>query len=300
MSEDTLTQIPMPDDPSRLDLVHLEGISQTYDGGKTWVIKDLDLRIEEREGRGRFIVILGPSGCGKSTLFRYLAGLAKPTSGKVMLREKPATGQDNVGMVFQDYSNFPWLTVLENVMLPMELAWERSGSWFERMTKPLRIFEKRRLRKEWRAKALEMIKMMGLEGKEHLYAKRETLSGGQRQRLAIARSLVLTPDVLLMDEPFGALDVRLRFKSQCILEEVWEKKGFTCIFVTHDPTEAVFLADRIYVMRAGPGQIVEEFDVDGELPFHRDFDTLKDPKFQALVATVHQKMLNFNIEAAVL
>lgn len=290
--------IAMPDDPSRRDLVHLQDINQTYDGGKTWVIKDLNLRIEAppESGRGRAIVILGPSGCGKSTLFRYIGGLQEPTSGTVWVNEKKLTGHENVGMVFQEYSPFDWLTSAENVMLPLQMKWERSGSILHRLVKPFRLFEKHRLKKEWRAKAVAMLRDLGLEGKEDLYAGK-ALSGGQRQRLAVARSLILDQEVLMMDEPFGALDPKLRVNSQLILERVWEERGFTLILVTHDVFEAVFLADTIYFMSANPGQIIEEVDVSSVLPFHRDAGTMLSSEFMALAARLHQKIMHENVMA---
>lgn len=251
------------------DVIELKGVSQTYDNGETFVLQDVNLLVEKKEDRGQFVVILGKSGCGKSTLLRYITGLQKPTSGEILINGKPLVDNPNIGMVFQQYSSFPWLTVLENVMLPLEL--------------------KGVSKKEAKEKAEEMIKAVGLEGHENKFAQIPGLSGGQLQRVAIARSLISNPEIILMDEPFGALDAYSRFKMQKMLADIWEKIHSTILFVTHDISEAVFLADEIWIMSNNPGRIVKKFTVD--LPLHRDRSTRRDPRFLSLVNQIEDIMM---------
>lgn len=245
----------------RPDIIELRGVNQSYDGGQTKILQDVNLLIEAAPAQGQFVVILGRSGCGKSTLLRYIAGLQKPTSGQVLIHGKPRTENDYVSMVFQQYSSLPWLTVLQNVTLG--LAFRNGMSDAER-----------------RAKAQEMIDLVGLRGHELKYAKLPGLSGGQLQRVAIARSLIANPDIILMDEPFGALDRDTRSKMQQLLLQIWEQLHSTIIFVTHDISEAVLLGDDIYVMKDHPGQIAKHFAVD--LPLHRDKTTRRLPRFVEL------------------
>lgn len=254
-------------DPGRQDVIELRNISQSYDNGKRWVIKDFNMLVEEMPAQGQFIVILGPSGCGKSTILKYIAGLDKPTQGEVFINAKPITS--HVPMVFQQYSNFPWLTVLQNVMLSTK-------------------FCKGMNQKECRVKALEMIQKVGLSGHENKYAQDSVLSGGQLQRVAIARSLVSNPDILLMDEPFGALDVNTRYQMQLLLAKIWETTQCTIVFVTHDIAEAVFLGDYIHLMSANPGQIVRSFKVD--LPVIRTKETRRSPEFIRMVQEVEDAL----------
>ncbi|MDO8516963.1 MAG: ABC transporter ATP-binding protein [Nanoarchaeota archaeon] len=210
---------------------------------------------------GEFIVILGRSGCGKSTLLRYLCGLQKPTQGEVLINGKPRTEETVIAQVFQQYSSFPWYSVLENVMLPLIIQGVD--------------------RRQAKEKAMEMIQRVGLEGHEKKWALYPLLSGGQLQRVAIARSLISNPHILLMDEPFGGLDTFTRHQMQLMLASIWEVLQSTVIFVTHNIDEAVFLADKIYIMSANPGQIVKKYHVD--LPTHRDKSTKRDPRFTQLV-----------------
>jgi len=252
------------------DVIELKGISQKYNGNSNYVIQDLNMLIEDTSENGKFIVILGVSGCGKSTLLRYISGLQKPTSGEVFINGKPIEKNIKVGMVFQQYSSFPWLSVLDNVAL---------GLQFKGVSK-----------KKRHEKAMEMIKLVGLDGHENKYAKYPTLSGGQLQRVAIARSLVAAPEILLMDEPFGALDVNTRLKMQDLLCEIWSKIHTTIIFVTHDISEAVYLGDEIFFMRANPGKIVQKMTVD--LPYGRSAELKRTPKFQNIVYEVEDVLVN--------
>lgn len=255
---------------SELDnIIHLKNISQSYDGGQTYIIKDLEMLIEDKPAQGQFVVVLGMSGCGKSTILRYIAGLQKPTEGQVLIHGKEVSDKNRVSMVFQQYSSLPWMTVLDNV----SLALRYKG-----------ISEKER-----NEKAMEMIEMVGLAGHEHKYAQYPTLSGGQLQRVAIARSLIANPEVLLMDEPFGALDVGTRLQMQDLLADIWLKFHPTVIFVTHDLTEAVYLGDDIYIMKAAPSRFVEHIHVD--LPFERTRELKREPHFVELVQEVEDRMV---------
>jgi len=251
------------------DIIELKNINMSYDGGKIHIIKDLNLLIENKPNQGQFVVILGLSGCGKSTLLRLICGLQKPTSGEILIKGKIKDEKTHIGMVFQQYSSFPWLSVLDNVAL---------GLQYKGVPK-----------KERHEKAMEMIQIVGLDGHENKYAKYPTLSGGQLQRVAIARSLVAGPEILLMDEPFGALDLNTRLQMQDLLCEIWTKLQSTIIFVTHDLPEAVYLGDDIYIMRACPGMIVEKINVG--MPLKRNREIKRTSQFINLVSGVESRMI---------
>ncbi len=251
------------------DIIELKNVSQSYDNGKVSIIKDLNLLIEDTPDKGQFIVILGPSGCGKSTLLRYVAGLQTPTKGEVLLRGKPLEDNDRIGMVFQQYSSFPWMTVIDNVALG--LKYRGIG------------------KKERYEKAKEMIKIVGLEGHENKYAQYPALSGGQLQRVAIARSLLVNDKIILMDEPFGALDTNTRLQMQDFLIGIWEKIQPTIVLVTHDISEAVYLADDIFIMSSAPANLVEHIKVN--LPYERDRTIKRDSNFVELVQYIEDKMM---------
>jgi NitT/TauT family transport system ATP-binding protein len=251
------------------DIIELKNVNQTYDEGKVVVIKDFNLLIEDEPNRGQFIVILGPSGCGKSTILRYIAGLQNPTSGDVLLYGKPRNDNDRIGMVFQQYSSFPWLTVLDNIAL---------GLKFRGISKKERL-----------EKANEMLKIVGLEGHGNKFAQYPALSGGQLQRVAIARSLLVNENIILMDEPFGALDTNTRLRMQDFLIDIWEKVKPTILFVTHDISEAVYLADDIFIMSKAPSNFAEHIKVN--LPVHRDLSIKRDPNFIELVRFIEDKMM---------
>jgi NitT/TauT family transport system ATP-binding protein len=250
-------------------IIELKNIGQSYDGGVKWILKNVNFTIPDKPAQGEFVVILGMSGCGKSTILRYIAGLQKPTEGEVLIRNKPVEEGQRVSMVFQQYSSLPWLTVLENVALSLE---------YKGIPK-----------KEQKEQAMQFIKKVGLEGHEQKFAQYPTLSGGQLQRVAIARSMVANPDILLMDEPFGALDINTRLQMQELLAELWLDFHPTVIFVTHDISEAVYLGDDIFIMKSAPSRFVEHIQVD--LPFHRTRDLKRDSHFIELVHQVEDKMV---------
>jgi len=251
------------------NIIELRDISQSYDGGKNWIIDGLDFLVEDKPNQGQFSVILGMSGSGKSTLLRYIAGLQIPTKGEVIVNGKPVSKDNRVSMVFQQYSSLPWMTVLDNVGLALR---------YKGIDK-----------KDRDEQAMEMLKLVGLEGHEKKYAQYPSLSGGQLQRVAIARSLLANSEILLMDEPFGALDIRTRLQMQDLLIGLWEKFQSTVIFVTHDIAEAVYLADDIYILKSQPSVIVEHIDID--LPLKRTRAIKRDPRYTELVHHVEDTML---------
>lgn len=263
MANIEIVNTPLP------DIIELKEVSQFYNNGKTHILDKLSFLIENHPNQGEFAVILGPSGCGKSTVLRYIAGLQKPTSGEVLIHAKPRTDDIRVGMVFQKYSSLPWMSVIDNVALGLQYQGVPKNERYD--------------------KAREMIEIVGLAGHERKYAKYPTLSGGQLQRVAIARSLVANPDIILMDEPFGALDINTRLRMQDMLAEIWSKFQITIVFVTHDISEAVYLADDIFIMSAAPAQFVEKIHVD--LPLERDRSLKRDPYFVKLVYDIEDKMV---------
>lgn len=256
------------------NILQLKNITQTYDNGKIEIFKDFNFLIEDKPGQGQFVCLLGTSGCGKSTLLRYICGLQKPTSGDVLINDKPLSKDSRTGMVFQQYSSLPWYTVYQNV----ELALRYKGV----------------SAKDRKDQVMEMIKLVGLEGHEHKYAQYPILSGGQLQRVAIARSLVAQPEILVMDEPFGALDIKTRLQMQELIADVWTKMSersekATIIFVTHDIAEAVFLGDDVYLMQSNPGRIAYYHNI--ELPLERTRDMKRDSYFNQKVYEIEDQMM---------
>jgi len=225
--------------------------------GDVTALQDINFKTHRRE----FVCVIGPSGCGKSTLIRILAGLESHTSGDVLLDGKPVIGPGrDRGMVFQGYTLFPWLTVKKNVMFGLEMnnisasaAAREADLWLE---------------------------LVGLERFAHAYP--HELSGGMKQRVAIARALVNQPRILLMDEPFGALDAQSRAKMQAHLLEIWRNIDITIVFITHDLDEAIFLADRILVLKAHPGEVQELIEV--SVPRPRSAEQFVTPEFLATKA----------------
>jgi ABC-type nitrate/sulfonate/bicarbonate transport system ATPase subunit len=256
-----------PAHPQVLELRNVTKQFMTPDGRLFDAIRDVNLCIPDDPGKGEFRVFLGPSGCGKSTILSIVAGLYAPTSGEALLRGKPIEGPGpDRGMVFQGYSSYPWLTVLDNVGFGLRLRGVAKA-------------ERDRIARAW-------IEKVGLKGSESKYPKQ--LSGGMRQRVAIARTLAVRPGIILMDEPFGALDVQTRLGMQNLINELWEEIEGTILFVTHDIAEAVYLADKIHILSAGPGRIVEEVEVD--LPLHRTEDLKQSARFRDLESIVLSKI----------
>lgn len=228
------------------DVLNLRGIRQVYKGGAkdTVLFENFNFNIEDLPGEGQFVSLLGKSGCGKSTILRYISGLQKPTAGHIYMYGKELTENDFIPMVFQAYSSFHWKSVIENVALPLLVHGVNKTEAFDR--------------------AEEIIKLVGLAGQENKWAKAPLLSGGQLQRVAIARSIVANPKILLLDEPFSGLDIRNRTDLQNVLLDLFYNPNVdvTFILVTHDIREAVYLSNRLYIMKANPGDISNEFKID--------------------------------------
>jgi NitT/TauT family transport system ATP-binding protein len=243
-----------------LDVQHL---NKFFGSGprRTTALKDINFQTHRRE----FLCIVGPSGCGKTTLVRILAGLEEKNSGQVLLQGKAVTepGSDR-GMVFQGYTLFPWLTVKKNVMFGLEV----NG----------------RGKDEAERQALQWLQLIGLERFADAYPNQ--LSGGMKQRVAIVRALANQPPILLMDEPFGALDAQTRCRMQAHLLEIWRKIDITIVFITHDLDEAIFLADRILVLSAHPGEVRELIEV--PVPRPRSAAQLISPAFLATKARLEE------------
>ncbi|MFA5548150.1 MAG: ABC transporter ATP-binding protein [Porticoccaceae bacterium] len=226
-------------------VLEVKGLNKTYDSaqGPVTALRDINFKTHRRE----FVCVIGPSGCGKSTLIRILAGLESSTGGQVLLDNKEVSGPGpERGMVFQGYTLFPWLTVKKNVMFGLESI----GTG----------------RAQAESEALQWIDLVGLEKFADAYPHQ--LSGGMKQRVAIARALATQPRILLMDEPFGALDAQTRAKMQSYLLEIWKNIDITVLFITHDLEEAIFLADRILVLKANPGEVDELIEVPVPRPRH--------------------------------
>ncbi|MER7542623.1 ABC transporter ATP-binding protein [Actinomadura sp.] len=240
----------------------IEGVSKTFGlrgGGTTHALSPIDAAV----GQGRFVSIVGPSGCGKSTLLNIVAGLVKPSTGAVSVDGEPVRGpRRSIGVVFQEDSTLPWRTVIDNVRLGLEV---------ERMRKAAQI-----------SRAREMIDLVGLTGFEHAYPRE--LSGGMRQRVAIARTLALDPSVLLMDEPFGALDPQTRLMIGVELLQMWQSTNKTVLFVTHDIQEALLLSQEVWVMSYRPATIRERLPVPFEYP--RGPELLSTDEYQHLSARI--------------
>ncbi|MCB1219891.1 MAG: ABC transporter ATP-binding protein [Planctomycetales bacterium] len=230
---------------SETPIIELRGVTKIYGSpgaaDSVTAVEDINFTIRDLPGSGQCRVFLGPSGCGKSTILRIIAGLIPASSGEVLVNGQPVTGPSaDRGMVFQSYSSFPWLNVLDNVRFGMDLAHVP--------------------RSEADDRAAELIRRVGLEGTEKMLPA--NLSGGMRQRVAIARSLACRPRIILMDEPFGALDPRTRRDMQDLVAGLLADNDLnqTFVFVTHDIDEAIFLADRIHVLSARPGRMVGELE----------------------------------------
>ncbi|WP_332682657.1 ABC transporter ATP-binding protein [Bosea sp. (in: a-proteobacteria)] len=231
-------------------LVSVRRVSKQFGNG-TLAVRDVDLDL----GAGEFVSLLGPSGCGKSTLLRMIAGLAAPSTGAIEWRDgASAAARPDLGFVFQDPTLMPWANALANVMLPLAL--------------------KHVPKREAQERAAEMLALVGLKGFERSYPRE--LSGGMKMRVSIARALVMRPKILLMDEPFAALDEITRHRLNDDLLQLWWKERFTAVFVTHSVFESVYLSQRIVVMAARPGRVMADFPVDAPYPRDELFRTSAD------------------------
>jgi NitT/TauT family transport system ATP-binding protein len=245
--------------------VEIAGVAKTFPRGNTIALQGIDLTIES----GELVSLIGPSGCGKSTLLRIIGDLVEPSAGRVTVNGKPphqARLDRDYGIVFQAAVLFDWRTVAKNIALPLEmLGWSRAR-------RAKRVEE-----------LLELVELTGFED-HHPWQ----LSGGMQQRVSIARALSFSPALLLMDEPFGALDEMTRERMNMELLRIWRETGSTIVFVTHSIAEAVFLSTRVVVMSARPGRITEVIEID--LPQPRTMETREEPRYFELVTTVREAL----------
>jgi NitT/TauT family transport system ATP-binding protein len=243
--------------------LNVDSVSKSFDidGRRIEALRDVSLSLDE----GAFGALIGPSGCGKSTLLRLVADITAPAAGSITIGGLPpsrARKEHQIGFVFQDPTLLPWRTVLENVRLPLEVIGGKAPAGA--------------------ASPLELIKLVGLSGFED--ARPSQLSGGMQQRAAIARALVLAPRILLLDEPFGALDEISRHRMNIELLRIWAETGTTALMVTHSIQEAVFMADTVFVLAARPGRIVDTVTIDAARP--RRLSQMNAPAFTAAVDRV--------------
>ena len=246
-------------------VLEVQDLSKTYARNAVHALDRIDLTLE----RGQFASIIGASGCGKSTLLKIMAGLVKPSAGQVILEGTPVQGpREDIGMMFQQATLLPWRTAIENVLLPIEI---RDGA---------------KAAKGRRDLAAELLGIVGLTGFEKAYPGE--LSGGMAQRVAICRMLITEPSILLLDEPFGALDELTRERMNEELQRICAERNATAFMVTHSIAEAVFLADVVFIMSARPGRIAEALRVD--LPRPRSFAVTTTPEFGEIVQYVRSQL----------
>ncbi|MFN7134842.1 MAG: ABC transporter ATP-binding protein [Myxococcales bacterium] len=276
---------PLAPAAGRPHVVEFRNVTKTYSAGTPrayTAIKDITFRVDDLHGHGEFIAILGPSGCGKSTILKLIAGLEPqhpPTTGEVLVRGKHVLGPgSDRGMVFQEYTAFDNRTVIDNVAFGLEC--------------------RGMARKDRHALALQWIKKVGLDPKKDALKYPHELSGGMRQRVAIARSLALKPQILLMDEPFGALDPLTRFRMQDLLVTLWREVEATVFFVTHSIEEAVYLGDRVYLLSNAPGMLIEEIQV--PRPDRPAMVMQDEPQFLEKVRYIRDKIARMENEAGIL
>jgi NitT/TauT family transport system ATP-binding protein len=270
-----LDKVREPNEVLAPHVVEFRNVTKTYNpgsGDEFTAIRDVSFVVEDIKDKGEFVCVLGPSGCGKSTILRLIAGLEPQhpaTTGEVLVLGKPVTGPgSDRGMVFQDYTSFDHRTVLENVTFGLEC-----------LCMP---------RKERENLGCEWIQKMGLNVATDAHKYPHELSGGMRQRVAIARTLILKPRIILMDEPFGALDPLTRFNMQDLLMLLWKEVQATVFLITHSIEEAVFLGDRVYVMGNSPGTILEEIEFE---PSDRPASEMqRQPKFLDSVYYIRDKI----------
>ncbi|XAH23660.1 ABC transporter ATP-binding protein [Xylophilus sp. GW821-FHT01B05] len=257
--------------PTGIPAVECLSVEKTYPNG-TQALQPVDLKIAE----GEFVTLLGPSGCGKSTLLKMVAGLLEPSDGRLLLWRKPVAQihdcAQKLAFVFQSPTLMPWASVQSNVRLPLDLAGVP--------------------RQEADARVADALALVGLA--KFANALPRALSGGMQMRVSIARGLVTEPDLLLMDEPFGALDEITRHKLDSDLLELWQRKKLTVIFVTHSIHEAVFLSSRVVMMAARPGRVVEQFHIDA--PYPRSADFMVSPEFARYAKALQDSLLRASAE----
>ena len=247
------------------DVIAIRHLSKVYGGrgGNVTALSDIDCTI----GDGEFMSIVGPSGCGKSTLLKILAGLLQRSGGEALLNGTPIDGpRKDIGVVFQSPVLFPWRTVLGNVLLPVDV--QQLG------------------REKMQQRALDLLNLVGLKGFEHRYPWE--LSGGMQQRVALVRALIHDPAILLMDEPFGALDALTREAMNVELQRIWMESRKTVVFITHSTSEAVFLGDRVMVMTPRPGKVEDMLEID--LPRPRSLDVMTTEKFGTYVRRIRKSL----------
>ena len=256
-----------PSSPTDKAFVDFDGVWLAYNdellAKNVFAVEDINLKVRQ----GEFIAIVGPSGCGKSTFMKLTTGLKMPSMGKITIDGQPVTGPLKIsGMAFQAPSLLPWRTTLDNVLLPLEIV------------EPFRQQFKDR-RKEFEERAKKLLASVGLGGMEKKFPWE--LSGGMQQRASICRALIHEPKMLLLDEPFGALDAFTREELWCTLRDLWEAQKFNVILVTHDLRESVFLADTVYCMSKSPGRFVVKREI--EIPRTRDLEVTYTPEFTDIV-----------------
>jgi NitT/TauT family transport system ATP-binding protein len=253
-------------DPGMTPFLTLDGVRHTYGGeGGILAVDGLTLSV----GKSEFAAIVGPSGCGKSTMMKLATGLQRPEAGRIVVAGQPVNGPVKIaGMAFQAPTLLPWRTTLDNLLLPLEIVQPHRGRL-------------KRHRDEYVARAEKLLQSVGLGGMGSKYPWQ--LSGGMQQRASLCRALIHEPELLLLDEPFGALDAFTREELWCIIRDLHAARPVTVVLVTHDLREAVFLADRIFCMSARPGRIIAEREIDFARP--RDLELTYTPQF---VDVVHE------------
>jgi len=248
--------------------VEVDKVDLAYDEVSGNAIEDVSLSMKERE----FIAMVGPSGCGKSTFMKLCSGLRRPSKGQVIVEGREVSGPLKiVGMAFQNATLLPWRTTLGNVLLPLEIVQPYRASFKEKKA-------------EYAERARALLRSVGLDGYENRFPWE--LSGGMQQRVSICRALVHEPKLLLLDEPFAALDAFTREELWCILRDLWMLKRFTVVLVTHDLREATFLADTVYVMSKRPGRILAKRDSD--IPRPRELEVTYSDKFVGIVLELRE------------
>ena len=253
-------------------MIVLDDVSLAYAGrtGPVLALNGASISV----GKGEFAAVVGPSGCGKSTLMKLVTGLVPPTKGTVSVDGKPVKGPVQIaGMAFQNANMLPWRTVIENVLLPLEIVQPYRGNF-------------RSKKDEYRAKAEDLLTLVGLKGFGDRFPWE--LSGGMQQRASLCRSLIHEPALLMLDEPFAALDAFTREELWCVMRDIWQRLKFTVVLVTHDLREAVFLADTVHVMSARPGRVIETRKIDFARP--RSLEICYQGDFSEIVLGLRNKI----------